>query len=58
MIVVLIIEALVQWYLILSANSKSVLHETPYVATRWPEDFSGASYSGTGVEPEAPAVEG
>ena len=58
MIIVLIIEALVQWYRILSNNPKSVLHETPYVATRWTEDFSGASYPGTVTEPEAPAIEG
>jgi carbon starvation protein len=58
MIIVLIIEALVQWYRILSNNPKSVLHETPYVATRWTEDFSGASYPGTVTEPEAPAMEG
>ncbi|HEX3544528.1 MAG TPA: hypothetical protein VHT31_08380, partial [Candidatus Acidoferrum sp.] len=58
MIIVMIIEALVQWYRILSANSKSVLHESPYVATRWPEDFCGASYAGAAVEPEAPAAEG
>jgi hypothetical protein len=58
MIIVLIIEALMQWHRILSRNSKSVLHETPYVATRWTEDFSGASYPGTAAEPEAPAMEG
>src|ERR1700716_2996925 len=58
MVIVLIIEALVQWYGILSNNPKSVLHETPYVATRWTEDFSGASYPGTVTEPEAPAIEG
>ena len=58
MIIVLIIEALMQWYRILSGDPKSVLHETAYIATRWPEDFSGASYSGTAAEPEAPAMEG
>jgi carbon starvation protein len=58
MIIVLIIEALMQWHRILSRDSKSVLHETPYVATHWTEDFSGASYPGTAAEPEAPAMEG
>ncbi|HXM91066.1 MAG TPA: hypothetical protein VN974_05940, partial [Candidatus Dormibacteraeota bacterium] len=58
MIIVLIIEALMQWYRILSGNPKSVLHETPYFATRWTEDFSGASYPGPTAEPEAPAMEG
>jgi len=58
MIIVLIFEALIQWYRILSRNPKSVLHESPYVATRWTEDFSGASYAGTVAEPEAPAMEG
>jgi carbon starvation protein len=58
MIIVLIIEALMQWYRILSGNPESVLHETAYVATRWPEDFSGASYVGSTSEAEAPAVEG
>src|SRR6202162_330432 len=58
MIIVLIIEALMQWYRILNRNPKSVLHETPYVATRWTEDFSGASYPRTEAEPEAPAMEG
>jgi hypothetical protein len=58
MIIVLIIEALLQWYRILSGDPKSVLHETAYVATGWPEDFSGASYADSAVEPEAPAMEG
>jgi carbon starvation protein len=57
MIIVLIIEALMQWYRILK-DSKSVLQETAYVATRWTEDFSGASYAATVAEPEAPAMEG
>ncbi|HVH60658.1 MAG TPA: carbon starvation CstA 5TM domain-containing protein, partial [Candidatus Sulfotelmatobacter sp.] len=41
MILLLIIEALVQWYGILSRR-EAVLHESPYVRTRWAEDFSGA----------------
>ena len=56
MIIVLIVEALVQWYRILGGKSKAVLHETSYVATRWPPEFSGASYVGAGAS-ETPAVE-
>jgi carbon starvation protein len=35
MILVLIVEALVQWYAILSRRREAVLHESPYVATQW-----------------------
>jgi len=35
MILVLIVEALVQWYAILSHKREPVLHESPYVATQW-----------------------
>src|SRR6202521_4616238 len=44
MILVLIAEALVQWYLILSRRKESVLHESPYVATQWAADYSGAAH--------------
>jgi carbon starvation protein len=44
MIFLLIVEALVQWYAILGRRRKPVLHETPYVATQWAEDFSGAAH--------------
>jgi carbon starvation protein len=37
MVVVLIVEAVVQWYAILSKAKAPVLHETPYVATQWAE---------------------
>jgi carbon starvation protein len=37
MILVLLIEALVQWYAILSRGKEPVLQETPYVATQWAE---------------------
>ena len=37
MILVLVVEAAVQWYRILAASSKPVLLETPYVATQWAE---------------------
>ncbi len=42
MILVLIVEALVQWYRLLSRQAAPVLHESPYVATRWAPDFAGA----------------
>ena len=44
MILVLIVEALAQWYSILSRRKEPVLHESPYVATRWAADFSGAAH--------------
>ena len=44
MVLVLIVEALVQWYSILSRRRKPVLHESPYVATQWAPDFSGAAH--------------
>jgi carbon starvation protein len=37
MILVLLVEALVQWYAILSRGKEPVLQETPYVATQWAE---------------------
>ncbi len=37
MILVLIVEALGQWYAILSRAKAPVLHETPFVATQWAE---------------------
>jgi carbon starvation protein len=44
MILVLIVEALVHWYSILVRRKKSVLHESPYIATRWAADYSGAAH--------------
>ncbi|HKV62390.1 MAG TPA: carbon starvation CstA family protein [Candidatus Acidoferrum sp.] len=44
MILVLIVEALVHWYAILSRRRESVLHESPYIATKWAADFSGAAH--------------
>jgi carbon starvation protein len=35
MILVLLVEAIVQWHAILSRGKAPVLHETPYVATQW-----------------------
>ena len=37
MILVLLVEALLQWYAILSRSREPVLRETPYVATQWAE---------------------
>jgi carbon starvation protein len=37
LILVLIVEALYEWYRILSGRKVAALHETPYVATRWAE---------------------
>jgi carbon starvation protein len=37
MILVLLVEALVQWYAILGRSREPVLRETPYVATQWAE---------------------
>lgn len=44
MILVLLVEAVVQWYSIVSQRRESVLHESPYVATQWAADFSGAAH--------------
>ncbi len=44
MILVLIVEALVHWYSILTHRKESVLHESPYIATRWAADYSGAAH--------------
>jgi carbon starvation protein len=44
MILVLIVEALMLWYSILTHRKESVLHESPYVATKWAADYSGAAH--------------
>jgi carbon starvation protein len=44
MVMVLIVEALVQWYAILSRRREAVLHESAYVATQWAPGFSGAAH--------------
>jgi carbon starvation protein len=44
MVLVLIVEALVQWYALLRRRREAVLHESPYVATQWAPDFSGAAH--------------
>src|SRR5260370_15565697 len=42
MILVLIVQALAHWYAILVRRKESVLHESPYIATRCVDDFSAA----------------
>ena len=37
MILVLLVEAMLQWHAILGRGKEPVLHETPYVATQWVE---------------------
>jgi carbon starvation protein len=37
MILVLLVEAAIQWHAILARRREPVLHETPYVATQWAE---------------------
>jgi carbon starvation protein len=44
MILVLIVEALVQWYSILTRRHEPVLHETPYVATQWADGFAAFAH--------------
>jgi carbon starvation protein len=41
MILVLVVEAILRWTAILTKRSEAVLHETPYVATRWAEEAEG-----------------
>ena len=44
MVAVLIIEALIQWYRLLSRRTQPVLHETAYVATQWAPGFTGVAH--------------
>jgi carbon starvation protein len=44
MILVLLVEALAQWYTILSGRREAVLHEAPYVPTKWAEGFTGSAH--------------
>ena len=41
MILVLLVEALMQWSAILSKRREPVLHESPYVATAWTAEAEG-----------------
>jgi carbon starvation protein len=44
MVLVLVVEAVVQWYAILSRRQEAVLHESPYIATRWAKGFSAVAH--------------
>jgi carbon starvation protein len=44
MILLMIIEAVTQWYVILSRRREIVLHESPYVRTQWAPGYSGAAH--------------
>jgi hypothetical protein len=44
MILLMIIEALIQWWAILGRHRETVLHESPYVRTQWAENYSGAAH--------------
>jgi carbon starvation protein len=44
MILLMIIEAVIQWYVILGRRREIVLHESPYVRTQWAPGYSGAAH--------------
>jgi carbon starvation protein len=44
MVIALIVEALAQWYALLSSRRAALLHETPYVRTQWAEGYSGVAH--------------
>ena len=44
MILLMMVEALVQWYGLLSRRREAVLHESPYVRTQWAAEYSGAAH--------------
>src|SRR6202451_4540170 len=44
MVAVLIIEALIQGYKLLSRRTEPTLHESPYVATQWAPGFPGVAH--------------
>lgn len=44
MILLMLVEALTQWYGILSRRQEAALHESPYVRTQWAEGYSGAAH--------------
>jgi len=41
---VLLMEAIAQWYVILSGRREGVLHEAPYVATQWAPESTGTAH--------------
>jgi carbon starvation protein len=44
MILLMMVEAVLQWYGLLSRRREAVLHESPYVRTQWAENYSGAAH--------------
>jgi carbon starvation protein len=44
MILLMLVEAIAQWYEILSRRRAVILHESPYVRTQWAEGYSGAAH--------------
>ena len=44
MILLMLVEALTQWYGILSRRREAALHESPYVRTQWAAGYSGAAH--------------
>jgi carbon starvation protein len=44
MILLMIIEAVIQWHAILGRRREIVLHESPYVHTQWAAGYSGAAH--------------
>ena len=44
MILLMLIEAVSQWYGILNRRRAVILHESPYVRTQWAEGYSGAAH--------------
>ena len=44
MILVLIVEALFQWYSLLAHRGEHPLHEIPYAQTRWAASFTGTAH--------------
>ena len=44
MILLMIIEAVIQWRVILGRRREIVLHESPYVRTQWAAGYSGAAH--------------
>jgi carbon starvation protein len=44
MILLMIIEAVIQWRVILGRRREIVLHESPYVRTQWAPGYSGAAH--------------
>ena len=44
MILLMLMEALTQWYGILSRRREAALHESPYVRTQWAEGYSGVAH--------------